>query len=298
MTARYLPGLGSGSLTMRPDSAPRTNDRYLATLLAERQNLSPFVEVLPNCSRLLNQEIARVTSLMGNAAYHEADGLDQGGLGAGSLMQSGGSLSSAGIISSGPGAANDYGGSHWGPVQGDPLPILMGPGGSVPQVSPFWGAQGAAAGPLVRKTRRIDVPVDKHPNYNFVGRLLGPRGNSLKRVESTTGCRVLIRGRGSIKDSGKEDKMRDKPGFEHLNEPLHVLIEAELPASTVDASLNQAAEIIEELLKPVDENYDVVKKAQLRELAILNGTLREDSGPYYGGSAANSAGLKRAKTRR
>lgn len=36
--------------------------------------------------------------------------------------------------------------------------------------------------------------------YNFVARLLGPRGNSLKRVEASTDCRVLIRGRGSIKD--------------------------------------------------------------------------------------------------
>jgi hypothetical protein len=39
--------------------------------------------------------------------------------------------------------------------------------------------------------------------YNFVGRLLGPRGNSLKRVEGTTQCRVYIRGRGSVKDSVK-----------------------------------------------------------------------------------------------
>lgn len=39
--------------------------------------------------------------------------------------------------------------------------------------------------------------------YNFVGRLLGPRGNSLKRVEASTDCRVLIRGRGSIKDPVK-----------------------------------------------------------------------------------------------
>ena len=36
--------------------------------------------------------------------------------------------------------------------------------------------------------------------FNFVGRLLGPRGNSLKRVEASTECRVLIRGHGSIKD--------------------------------------------------------------------------------------------------
>jgi hypothetical protein len=87
--------------------------------------------------------------------------------------------------------------------------------------------------------------------FNFVGRILGPRGNSLKRVEATTGCRVLIRGRGSIKDTAKEDKMRDKPGFEHLNEPLHVLVEAELPANIIDAQLIHAREILQELLKPV-----------------------------------------------
>ena len=39
--------------------------------------------------------------------------------------------------------------------------------------------------------------------YNFVGRLLGPRGNSLKRMEANTECRVLIRGWGSIKDPAK-----------------------------------------------------------------------------------------------
>lgn len=49
----------------------------------------------------------------------------------------------------------------------------------------------------------------------------------------------------------QEDKMRDKPGFEHLNEPLHVLVEAELPASVIDAQLSHAREILEELLKPV-----------------------------------------------
>ena len=39
--------------------------------------------------------------------------------------------------------------------------------------------------------------------YNFVGRILGPRGNSLKRVEALTECRVYIRGKGSVKDSLK-----------------------------------------------------------------------------------------------
>jgi hypothetical protein len=45
--------------------------------------------------------------------------------------------------------------------------------------------------------------------------------------------------------------MRDKPGFEHLNEPLHVLVEAELPANIIDSQLIHAREILQELLKPV-----------------------------------------------
>lgn len=164
-----------------------------------------------------------------------------------------------------------------------------------------WTAQPGAA-PIVKKTRRLEVPVDQYPTFNFVGRILGPRGNSLKRVEAQTGCRVLIRGRGSIKDPSKEEKMRDKPGFEHLNEPLHVVVEAELPSNVVDAQLVQACEILQELLRPVDETNDVVKRAQLRELAIINGTLRDDPGSHslFSGSPLpfGDVGLKRAKTRR
>ena len=37
----------------------------------------------------------------------------------------------------------------------------------------------------------------------------------------------------------------------HLNEPLHILVEAELPVEIVDARLMQARDILEDLLKPV-----------------------------------------------
>jgi len=162
------------------------------------------------------------------------------------------------------------------------------------------GSQGSSSGLIVKKQMRVDIPVDKYPTYNFVGRILGPRGNSLKRVEATTDCRVLIRGRGSIKDPAREDMMRGKPGYEHLNEPLHILVEAEMPVEIIDARLMQAREILEDLLKPMqDESQDFFKKQQLRELAMLNGTLREE-GMQRSGSASpfhNSLGMKRAKTR-
>ncbi|XP_054780861.1 KH domain-containing protein At3g08620 isoform X2 [Prosopis cineraria] len=163
--------------------------------------------------------------------------------------------------------------------------------------------QGAPASPssyTVKRILRLDIPVDTYPNFNFVGRLLGPRGNSLKRVEATTGCRVYIRGKGSIKDPDKEEKLRGRPGYEHLNEQLHILIEADLPANVVDLRLRQAQEIIEELLKPVDESQDFIKRQQLRELAMLNSNYREESPGPSGSSASpfNSSGMKRAKTGR
>nr|POF10489.1 isoform 2 of kh domain-containing protein [Quercus suber] len=54
------------------------------------------------------------------------------------------------------------------------------------------GVQGIPTTPIVKRVIRLDVPVDKYPSYNFVGRILGPRGNSLIRVEAMTECRVYI----------------------------------------------------------------------------------------------------------
>ncbi|ONK69308.1 uncharacterized protein A4U43_C05F21490 [Asparagus officinalis] len=255
-------------------------EKYLSELLAERHKLSPFMPVLPHSYRLLNQEILRVTTLLGNASL-----LDQSGLEQGSPLTTGGLFSN--------GAAADLNG--WAsPFQSERLGFLQ------PSSATSWlGSQGSSSSLVVKKTMRVDIPVDKYPSFNFVGRLLGPRGNSLKRVEASTDCRVLIRGRGSIKDPTREDMMRGKPGYEHLNEPLHILVEAELPVDIIDTRLMQAREILEDLLKPVDESQDFFKKQQLRELAMLNGTLREEGSSMSGSVSPfnNNLGMKRAKTR-
>nr|GEW86435.1 zinc finger, CCHC-type [Tanacetum cinerariifolium] len=61
------------------------------------------------------------------------------------------------------------------------------------------------------------------------------------------------------------------------NEQLHILIEVDLPPSVVDLRLRPAHEIIEELLIPVEEFEDYIKRRQLRELAMLNSNFREES---------------------
>eukprot|EP01018_Ginkgo_biloba_P023819 Gb_06618 [translate_table: standard] len=284
MSGRYLQYSPAGVPSphfnsMRTSATPADHDsRYLTELLAERQKLGPFMQVLPICSRLLNQEIVRASGLVSNQGFVDHDRLEHGS-----------PMASAGLLSNG--GAMDLG--SWAGLQTERMSISQA-------TSMGWhGAPGGPISPVVKKVMRLDVPADKFPHFNFVGRLLGPRGNSLKRVEATTDCRVYIRGRGSVKDSAKEETLRDKPGYEHLNEPLHVLVEAELPANIIDARLKQALGILEDLLKPVDESHDYFKKQQLRELAMLNGTLREDS-PHMSGSVSpfNNAGLKRAKTGR
>ncbi|KAL9444809.1 hypothetical protein AB3S75_017902 [Citrus x aurantiifolia] len=269
----HLPSLRSAS------SAILDQEKYLSELLAERHKLNPFLPVLPNTYRLLNQEIMRVTTLLGNASVLGQSGLEHAS-----------PLTSGGIFSNGGADMNGLASRFQSEISG-----LM----QSSSAQNWLSSQGSSSGLIVKRTIRVDIPVEKYPNFNFVGRLLGPRGNSLKRVEASTECRVLIRGRGSIKDPAREEMMRGKPGYEHLNEPLHILVEAELPVEIVDARLMQAREILEDLLKPVDESHDFYKKQQLRELAMLNGTLREEGSPMSGSVSPfhNSLGMKRAKTR-
>ncbi|OVA12321.1 K Homology domain [Macleaya cordata] len=255
-------------------------EKYLSELLAERHKLSPFIPVLPQSYRLLNQaEILRVTTLLGNASL-----LDQSGL------EHSSPLTSGGLFLNGGGADKN----GWASAFQSELGLVQ-----PPSAQSWAGSQARSSGLIVKKTIRVDIPVGKYPTYNFVGRLLGPRGNSLKRVEANTECRVLIRGRGSIKDPTREEMMRGKLGYEHLDEPLHILVEAELPVEIIDSRLMQARDILEDLLKPVDETQDFLKQQQLRELAMLNGTLH-DEGSHMAGSVSpfhNSLGMKRAKTR-
>lgn len=119
-----------------------------------------------------------------------------------------------------------------------------------------------------KKMRKIMVPIDKHPEYNFIGLIIGPRGNTQKRMEKETGCKISIRGKGSIKDGkGKRDGGKNEPD---ANEPLHVLLTAD-----TEAQLAAATKQITDLLVPLEEGRNEHKRQQLRELAQINGTLRD-----------------------
>lgn len=131
-------------------------------------------------------------------------------------------------------------------------------------------------GPPVIHTEKVYVPVKDHPEFNFVGRILGPRGLTAKQLEQETGCKVMVRGKGSMRDKKKEEQNRGKPNWEHLNDELHVLITVEDCENRAKLKLERAVEEVKKLLT-VSEGEDELKKRQLMELAIINGTYRDSS---------------------
>ncbi|XP_064157609.1 protein quaking-A isoform X4 [Anguilla rostrata] len=132
-----------------------------------------------------------------------------------------------------------------------------------------------ALGPIIHLQEKLFVPVKEYPDYNFVGRILGPRGLTAKQLEAETGCKIMVRGKSSMRDRKKEEQNRGKPNWEHLNEDLHVLITVEDTQARAEVKMRRAVEEVKKLLVPAAEGEDNLKKMQLMELAILNGTYRD-----------------------
>jgi len=120
-----------------------------------------------------------------------------------------------------------------------------------------------------KRQRKIFVPVREHPTYNFIGLIIGPRGKTQKEMEEKTNCKIAIRGRGSVKEGARG--RRDGKPMEGENEDLHVVVTGDTQ-DDVDA----AAAMVEQMLVVIDDDKNEHKQAQLRELALLNGTLKED----------------------
>lgn len=144
-------------------------------------------------------------------------------------------------------------------------------------------------GPVVTLSEKVYVPVKEHPDFNFVGRILGPRGMTAKQLEQETGCKIMVRGKGSMRDKKKEEQNRGKPNWEHLNDELHVLITVEDTENRGKLKLQRAVDEVKKLLVPQAEGEDELKKRQLMELAIINGTYRDSKESRNTQAAVNAA---------
>lgn len=78
--------------------------------------------------------------------------------------------------------------------------------------------------PLIRVSEKVMIPQEEHPDINFVGLLIGPRGNTLKSLEKETGAKIIIRGKGSVKE-GKVGRKDGQP-LPGEDEPLHAFVTA------------------------------------------------------------------------
>lgn len=128
--------------------------------------------------------------------------------------------------------------------------------------------------PIVRVSDKVMIPQEQHPDINFVGLLIGPRGNTLKNLEKETGAKIIIRGKGSVKE-GKIGRKDGQP-LPGEDEPLHAYVTAINPEN-VKKAVEKIKEIIRQGIE-VPEGQNDLRRQQLRELALLNGTLRENDG--------------------
>ncbi|GKZ73434.1 hypothetical protein AnigIFM50267_010362 [Aspergillus niger] len=118
---------------------------------------------------------------------------------------------------------------------------------------------------------KVYVPVNDYPEINFIGLLIGPRGNTLKKMESESGAKIAIRGKGSVKEGkGRSDAAHAS----NQEEDLHCLIMAD-----TEEKVNKAKKLVHNVIETaasIPEGQNELKRNQLRELAALNGTLRDD----------------------
>lgn len=113
-----------------------------------------------------------------------------------------------------------------------------------------------------KRVRRLLIPQDEFPEYNFMGLIIGPRGVNHKRLESESGAQISIRGKGTQKEGKRSDHQTD----EEANMPQHVHI-----AADTDEKLQKAVSLIEPLLDPSHPIHEEFKKKGLEQLAMVNG---------------------------
>lgn len=87
-----------------------------------------------------------------------------------------------------------------------------------------------------------------------------------KQLEQDTGCKIMVRGKGSMRDKSKvlrlkifivnhvqslkETAHRGKANWEHLEDDLHVLVQCEDTENRVHIKLQAALEQVKKLLVP------------------------------------------------
>ena len=139
----------------------------------------------------------------------------------------------------------------------------------------------------VRVSTKVLVPVKQHPKvgeliksvilidnlllfqFNFVGKLLGPRGSSLKQLQSISMTKMAILGRGSMRNQAQEEELRSSsdPKHSHLGEDLHVEISTFASPSEAHARLAFALSEVRAYMIP--DSNDQIRQQQMRDIKMI-----------------------------
>lgn len=140
----------------------------------------------------------------------------------------------------------------------------------------------------IRVAVKVLVPIKEHPKFNFVGKLLGPKGNSMKRLQEDTMTKMAVLGRGSMKDKQKEEELRASkdPKYAHLSDDLHVEIAAFAPPAEAHARIAYALAELRKYLIP--DSNDEIRQEQMREMELIQ-TVSGEPGVRVQDAAAAAA---------
>uniref|UniRef100_A0A1A9WNB6 K Homology domain-containing protein n=1 Tax=Glossina brevipalpis TaxID=37001 RepID=A0A1A9WNB6_9MUSC len=118
----------------------------------------------------------------------------------------------------------------------------------------------------IRVAQKVLFPIKEYPKFNFVGKILGPKGNTLRQLQEETLCKMTVLGRNSMRDHAKEEELRSSgnPKYAHLNRDLHVEISTVAPPSEAYHRLAYALAEVRKFMIP-DSNDDI-RMEQMREL--------------------------------
>lgn len=114
--------------------------------------------------------------------------------------------------------------------------------------------------------RKVLIPTFRNPRvsyfflllslvfqFNYVGKVLGPKGTTLQNIAKQFKCHVYILGRGSTRDRAKEEELLQSgdPNYLHYGGPLHVKIETNAPPALAYQRVSGVLDVLQQLLQPV-----------------------------------------------
>ncbi|KAH7730457.1 KH domain-containing protein [Aphelenchoides avenae] len=159
----------------------------------------------------------------------------------------------------------------------------------------------------IKLVQKVLIPKNRYPHFNFIGKILGYKGQTMRNITAKFGCKILIQGAGSTRDRAKELQLLNSGDrvYEHYCGPLHVRVEIIAPPTTAYGRMAGVLDVLSRLLKPIRNDIiegitvnvaDVVSgftagQSNASEEGEVSSTGRHDHGAQFEEHAGNTAAV-------